>query len=218
MKKRSFSALTAILLACTLTACGTPKNSSKNFSEVSGDAQKADSPEDALKEIYAAVYTPNSAEVCFRYMYPGLTIQALKEQDMYDNAVQNFNTSQSGYIDLMDQQPQIVSIDKTVAFSEEQLAASNEFFAAISAQAGIYTRSSNFNAIEGYEFTCTITDTSGQNDTDTECMVYLENDGWKNIPYSLEQMLSITDSFDEDALIESVTDSQEYNTTSPSNE
>ena len=141
MKKRSLTALAAVLLACTLTACGTPK-SSKNYSEVSGDAQKADSPEDALNEAYAAVYTPDSGEVCYKYMYPGLTIQALKEQDMYENSIQNFNTGQKGYIDLIEQQPKIVSIDKKVAFTEEQLASANEFFAAVSAQAGIYTRSS----------------------------------------------------------------------------
>ena len=217
MEKRSLTAIAAVLLACTLTACGTPK-SSKKYSEVSGDAQKADSPEDALNEAYAAVYTPDSGEVCYKYMYPGLTIQALKEQDMYENSIQNFNTGQKGYIDLIEQQPKIVSIDKKVAFTEEQLASANEFFAAVSAQAGIYTRSSNFKAIEGYEFTCSITNTTGEADTDVECMVFLENDGWKNIPYSLEDMLKITDSFDEDALIESVTDSQEYNTTSPSNE
>lgn len=210
MKKRIFALSAALMLGCTLTACGTPKTSSK-YDSVTGEAQKADSPEDALKEVYAAVYTPNSGEVCYRYMYPGLTLQALREQGMYESSVKNFNTGQKGYIDLMDQQPKIVSIDNKVAFTEEQLAAASEFFTAVSAQAGIYTRSSNFKAVEGYEFTCSITDQAGNPDTDVECMVYLENDGWKNIPYSIEGMMSITDAFDEDAAIASVSDGEEFN-------
>ncbi len=216
--KRITSTLTAMLLACTLTACGTPKKTSKTYSDVSGEAQKSDSPEEALKEVYAAVYTPDSGEICYKYMYPGLTIQALKEQNIYDSSIEQFNNGQKGYVDLMDQQPKILSIDKKVAFTEEQLSAANEFFAAISAQAGIYTRSSNFNAIEGYEFTCTISDQTGQEGTDTECMVFLEDDGWKNIPYSLEGMLNITDQFNENELIESVTDTQEFNTSAETTE
>ncbi len=197
MKKTLSILLAAVMLTCSFSACG-KHTSSSSTNTVTGESRKGESAEDALREIYDAVYTADSGEVCLSYMYPQLTISALKEQGLYDTSVQNYNTGQKGYIDLIEQKPEIISIDKTTAFTEEQLKAANEYFAAVSAQAGIYTRSSSFNAVEGYQFDCTVTNTIGEQESDVECMIYLENDGWKNVPFSIEGLTSIADSYDED--------------------
>ena len=155
MKKTLSILLAAVMLTCSFSACG-KHTSSSSTNTVTGESRKGESAEDALREIYDAVYTADSGEVCLSYMYPQLTISALKEQGLYDTSVH------------------------------------------VSAQAGIYTRSSSFNAVEGYQFDCTVTNTIGEQESDVECMIYLENDGWKNVPFSIEGLTSIADSYDED--------------------
>lgn len=186
MKKITAIALAGMMLAAMMTSCG--KRKYIEDEKVDGTAQYGQSAEEALKEIYSALYTYNTGDICYRYMYPKKAIETLKEMGTYEKSIEDFNKGQAGYIKLMTQKPEIVSVDETNQFTKEQLELVERYFVITAAGAGIQLSLDDIEATDGYEFKCSIKDEGGNDENDVECMIYLKDDGWKNVPLSLSSI------------------------------
>ncbi len=198
MKKR----LSLILLCGVMALCGTSCSSDKTTESSStvnyqGEAQKADSAEEALKEFFRLNYTRDSGEAAFNYMYIQPIIDNMIEKDEYRQRVLEYNNGKNEYLDLVSTVPYIKSINEMTPFNEEQLGWASQYFIDYAASMGVTVDS--VSVAEGYSFQCTVVDQNGNEKPDTECLVKIEEEGWKYIT-------SLTD-------LESMYGSGEANTT-----
>lgn len=196
--------LISAILACTLMTASfascQPKSSKNKNSEVPTiNDQVNGSAEDAFREIYDLIYTPNGGEAFYLYNFPQKVIDIMKSSNTYDTAIKKYNEGQAQYLEAADNKPDIKEITDNKKFSDDQLKAAERYFLAISGQQVKGVTADDIKAIEGYEFRANVTNAGGVEDTDVECIVKLENDGWKLIPLSLD---ALSEAFSEDAMKE----------------
>lgn len=172
-----------ILACCLITACGVScnnKNNSNTGNEISyGQIQKNGSGEDALKEFFTANYTRDSGEVAFSYMYIQPIIDDMIAKNEYRELIQNYNSGKNEYLDIIKTAPSLKSINVTTPLNEEQLGWAEQYFIDYAATREIVLE--NITVTEGYDFQCTVIDQNGNENSDTECLVKVDGDGWKYI-------------------------------------
>ena len=180
--KRIVSAVTAVIMASALfTACGSKSSSesSKKNIRVEGTAQEA------LEEVFYLTYTKGSVDKSYEYMYPLGMLDQLKSNGSYKSLKDRFERAQDKMVNDMKQSPEFKEITDTIEMNESQLAASARYFSDAASQFGITVDPANIKITKGYELHYDFVDYNGKEDSDdNECMVYIENDGWKNIFFS----------------------------------
>lgn len=197
MKKLISAILACSLMTASFASCQ-PKSSKNKSSEVPTiNDQVNGSAEEAFREIYDLTFTPNGGEAFYSYNFPKKAIDIMKSSNTYDTAIKKYNEGQAQYLAAADNKPEIKEITDNKQFNDEQLKAAERYFLAIAGQLVKGVAADDIKAVEGYEFKTKITNAGGVEDTDVECIVRLENDGWKILPFSLD---ALSKAYSEDAL------------------
>jgi len=180
MKKLISAVTAAFMAAAVFTACG-----SKSSSESNKNIRRDGTPQEALEEMFTLTYSKGSAEKCYEYMYPIGLIDTLKSNGKYKGCVEKFQKSQDQMVGDMKQKPEFKAVTDTIDMNEAQLAAAARYFSQSALSFGVDVDPESIKITEGYEIHYDFVDYNGKESSDdNECMVYVENDGWKNIFFS----------------------------------
>ncbi len=186
--------LSVIMLCSIMTfscvSCSNSNNSSdKENTSYSGPAfgeiQRGDSAEAAFREFFSVNYTRDSGEAAFNYMYIQPVINMMKDEGKYREMVVEFNNTVSQKLEMYKTMPQIKSIDEVTQLTDEQLEYAKKFLADSAESQGVVVNAEDLPISEGWNFKATVIDYNGNESTDTECFVKVEdkeqdyNEGWK---------------------------------------
>jgi len=190
--KRKIAAAAAVVLAVTpMTGCKKEMIDSKpTASSISAEDRAEENAQEALANMYKAQYAFNGGETCFGYMYPRIVLNELKRNGRYDELIGDFDNSQRQYVQNISHIPEITEFTGQKELDDAQLKAAAQYLVSMSANDPIYIGldTAGINITEGVELRCDIIDQNGNADTDVECLVYIESDGWKVIPVSAEKL------------------------------
>jgi len=187
MKRFTAAAIAFIIAATPLIGCNKTNKISKKVSSKTAEERQEETFEEAFRSMYDAICTENGAEMCLAYMYPEIVLNQLRSDGRYDSQIRLHNEAQNQTITKFKHKLEITSITGTVKMTDSQLEAASRYFVRESAKEPIFVGLDprGINITEGYEIHCEIIDQNGNPDTDNnECVVYIENDGWKVIPLS----------------------------------
>ena len=191
MKRFTAAAAALLIAAAPMTGChkADGKPDTDTVSSKTAEERQEETCEEAFTSMFNATYSENGAETCLSYMYPQIVLNHLKSKGKYAEMVSNFNMSQRSNIAPMKHTPEITSITGKVKLTDTQLAAASNFYVVSAAEVGVGLDPRGINITEGYEIHCEIIDQNGNADKDeNECVVYIENDGWKVISISAEKL------------------------------
>lgn len=191
MKRFTAAVIAFIIAAAPVTGCNKTNKISKKVSSKSAEERQEETCEEAFTSMFNATYSRNGAELCLSYMYPKIVLDHLKGEGKYDEVVKMFNNAQNQTVSKMKAAPEITNITETIKMTDSQLAAASRYFVKESAEepflVGLDPR--GINITEGYEIHCELIDQNGNADKDeNECVVYIENDGWKIISVSAAKL------------------------------
>lgn len=190
--KRKIAAIAAVVLAVApMTGCKKERIDSKpTAGSVSAEDRAEENAQEALTNMYKAQFAFNGGETCFGYMYPGIVLNELKRNGRYDELIGDFNNSQRQYVQNISNTPEITEITEQTKLDDAKLRSASVYLVAMSADDPIYIGldPAGITITEGYELHCNIIDQNGNSDTDVECLVYIEADGWKVIPMPAERL------------------------------
>lgn len=209
--KRSIAGISAILvLASSLCGCagkhkytnsneGTP-DSPQNIAttelvEVDAPAQKSESAEDAITELYGIIYSQDGGDGFYRYMYPNAVSDYLRSQNTYTNYIQQYNEGQNAYISLMDHIPAIKAIASCTPLTDEQIEAAYVYITVNSKALYPDFSESMISITKGYDLKMAITDDTGNDAVDYACMIWIDGEGWKYIGRSANSMVKAIDEY-----------------------
>ncbi len=200
---KRITALTAVCM-CMISAvsCGSKDSSSSGTSSqgyetpaVTGDMRSGDSAEDAIRELYAATYSPEGGLVWYEYMYPMTAINVLKDSGDLDNMVSIYNNNVAQFASDAKQLPAVTDITKCEPMSEEALAAADVYLTEQAKQVISKVEDSDVVITKGFDMTFSIVDENGEASDDLACMVWAENDGWKYIGASEESLTAMISAY-----------------------
>jgi len=190
--KKMIAALSAVILAAVpMTGCKKERiNEKPTAGSVSDDERAEESCEEAYKRMFAANFSYDGGKICYGYMLPNIVVGELQRSGRYDEVIRIFNDSQRVYVQNISHIPEITEITGKTELTDAQLEAAQKYLVARSAEGPVYVGldAAGIKMAEGYELRSSITDQNGNPDTDVECVVYIENDGWKIIPMSAEKL------------------------------
>jgi len=190
--KRKIAAVAAVVLAVTpLTGCKKERINSKATADTVSDKDRAEETcQEALENMFKAQYSFNGAENYYSYTFPQILLNQLKINGTYDEKITIFNDAQRIFVENMSQMPEITEFTGQDELTDSQLEAASAYFVNIAETElllGLDPR--GINITEGYQLHYNFIDYNGNADTDdNECVVYIENDGWKVIPMSAERL------------------------------
>ncbi len=191
MKRISAAVLAVIIAAMPLAGCGkTPiKDSKSAVSAKDTEQRQSETCQEAFTRMFNATYSPDSGEACYSYMFPQIVIDQLKNNGSYKSYIDQFNDAQRPYITNMTNTPTITEFTDQIELTDENLASAEVFFVERAADVSIGLNPEGINITEGYELHYNFIDQNGNPDSDdNECVVYIENDGWKVISISAEKL------------------------------
>lgn len=195
---KRFSPVIAACLAVSLvfTGCADNKESKPIITDSSPavitiptqnlEHQDDEKCEDAFRELFNSIYAPNCGDSFFKYMYPDAAIEKMKSTGEYASLVSTYNSNQSEFIAMMKATPKITEFTSVTPLTESQIAAAKRYLVNLSKDILPDLRPDDLVITEGFEVKCNIIDYNEREDTDTECMVKLEGDGWKAVTFSAE--------------------------------
>lgn len=189
--KRMIAALAAVMLAVTpMTGCRKERiNDKPTADSVSDEERISEDCQKAYRQMFAANYAYDGGEVCYEYMFPKIVVNELRRSGRYDDLISTFNDSQRMFVQNIQNIPQINEITEQKELTDSQLTAASNYFVKSAAEfVSVGLDPAGINITSGYELRSSITDQNGNADTDTECLVYIEDDGWKVISMSAEKL------------------------------
>ena len=191
MKRFTAAAIAFIIAATPLMGCNKTNKISKKVSSKTAEERQEETFEEAFTSMFNSTYTENGAEMCLAYMYPKIVLDHLRSDGRYTDVVKLFNNAQNSTVKNMKNKPEITNINETIKMTDSQLEAASRYFVLESAEdpflVGLDPR--GISVTEGYEIHCELIDQNGNPDTDNnECVVYIENDGWKVISVSAAKL------------------------------
>jgi hypothetical protein len=193
MKRITAAAIALLIAVLPMTGCHHADGKPDAVSSKTAEEHKSENCEEAYTSMFNATYSQNGGEVCLSYMYPKIVLDHLKSIGKYKELVDNCNTSHNAPLPNMKHIPEITKVNETVKLTDVQLAAASKFFVSIAADVGVGLDPKGINITDGYEIHYEFIDQNGKADKDeNECVVYIENDGWKVIPYSAKALESIS--------------------------
>lgn len=198
--RKLMTILLACMMMCTFGACG-KKAESSNVEIKNSVSQKDGTYEEALREFYNATYTKDSAAVCYSYMKLSAAIEAMKTLGEYDALIESYNNNQNGYIDLMDNKPEITSIIEAVPLTDAQENAAENYFVYDTAIYLTDFSKDDVEVEEAYEIKYNATDITGKEAEELVCLAKIQDDGWKIIPADAQ---TLETSYTDEALAEAL--------------
>ena len=189
--KRFTAAAIAFVIAVVPAAGCNKTNRTNKVSSKSTEERQEETFEEAFTSMFNATYSQNGAEACLGYMYPRIVLEHLKSEGKYDDLVKMFNNAQNSTVANMKCKPEITAFTGSEKLTDAQLAAASEYFVQSAADDMIMVGldPAGINITEGYELHYELIDQNGNPDTDdNECVVFIENDGWKVISISAEKL------------------------------
>lgn len=191
MKRFTAAAAALLIAAAPMTGCHKADGKPDTVSSKTAEERQEETCEEAFTSMFNATNSQNGAELCLSYMYPRIVLNQLRSSGRYDSIVKNFNEAQNSTVRNYKYKPEITSMTGKVKLTDAQLAAASRYFVKEAADdtilVGLDPR--GINITEGYEIHCEIIDQNGNADKDeNECVVYIENDGWKIISVSAEKL------------------------------
>ena len=142
--------------------------------------------EEAFRELFTALYTANCGDTFFKYMYPDEAIEKMKSTGEYASLVTTYNSNQSEFVAMMKKTPEITEFTSVTPLTESQISAAKRYLVNLSKDVLPDLTVDDLVITEGFEVKCNIINYNDKEDTDTECMVKLEGDGWKAVTFSAE--------------------------------
>lgn len=198
MKK--FFHVTAACLAVSLlfTGCGDKKESKPIITDSSPvvitiptqnlEHQDDEKCEEAFRELFNSIYSMNCGDTFFRYMYPDAAIEKMKSTGEYASLVSTYNSNQGDFIAMMKKTPSITEFTSVTPLTESQINAAKRYLVNLSKEVLPELKTDDLVITEGFEIKCNIIDYNDKADTDVECMVKLEGEGWKAVTFSAENL------------------------------
>ena len=184
----------SLLLVCLFAAmplAGCHKDEKKKSSVVVAKHQTSDDCEEAFREFFSATYSENAGEICLAYMYPAKVMNAYRNNGQYEDYVVMYNNHQQKFVSNLASIPEITEITGRTELNDEQLQCALKYFIAKSAELVTGMTEDDIKVTKGTEISLRFKDQEQKEQDDKETMVYIEDDGWKCIPYSLERLTEI---------------------------
>lgn len=182
MKKIVSFAVSAVLMAVSLSSCGQPKEISEEVPVANpAVSQQSESYENALKECFNASFSLNGGEIFYSYMYPDAYTQDMKDKDEYNSTITSFNQKQEARPDLTNNVYAFGNINEAIAINEKQIAAIKTYFVDKCADRITLTED-DIDVKEGYEVSYTYTKNGEEAGNDAALAVRIGDEGWKVIP------------------------------------
>lgn len=189
MKKILSALLISAAIAVSFTSCGSKKSSSKSPVKTQTiQHQNGEKCEDAFRELFTSLYTPNGGETFYLYMYPAAALEKIKELGEYESLIETYNNNQNPFVSDIKHTPEITEFTAVTPLTEAQIEAGKRYFSNLVKNFMPNLKAEDIKITEGYEIKCNIIDYNNRADTDTECMVKLEGEGWKAITFSAESL------------------------------
>ena len=174
-KKRFIAAAVACVTAFScFTACG---------SDGDGGGSAGD-PEDAIRKYVECLADPDMAEDMIELSLPQVAIDKVKDKDE-DEYESNVKKTRKTIKNLKVDEAEVTKIKQKEEFSKKQLKYAESYF---------YSETKSKVKVtvdEGYEYSVKVKYTIGDNkktETETVCVVNVEDDGWKIINTSLDSL------------------------------
>ncbi len=181
----SFMAFSGV--SCSGSNNSSDKENTSYGSPAFGEIQKGDSAEAAFREFFSVNYTRDSGDAAFNYMYIQPVINMMKDEGNYRERVVEFNNTVSQKLEMYKTMPKIKSIDEVAQLTDDQLEYAKKFLADSAGSQGVVVNAEDLPVSEGWNFKATVIDYNGNEITDTECFVKVEdkeqdyNEGWKYV-------------------------------------
>lgn len=193
MKKKLSALLISIAITISFTGCGSKNNSSKNSAPPDNQAQSVqhqndENCENAFRELFTSLYTQNGGETFYQYIYPNAALEKIKELGEYDGLIETYNSNQNPFVNDIKHIPEITEFTSVTPLSQNQIEAGKRYFSILVSNFLPDLKAENIKITEGYEIKCNIINYNNKADTDTECFVKLEGEGWKAITYSADAL------------------------------
>ena len=191
MRRFTAAAIALVIAAMPVTGCNRTNKTSNKQTSKTAEERLEESYEEAFTAMFDSTYARNGAENCLSYMYPKIVLDHLKNAGRYDELVESFNLAQNSTVTNMKNTPEITKFNDSVKLTDEQLKAASNYFVVSAADdmIGVGLDPAGINITEGYELHYELIDQNGNPDTDdNECVVYIENDGWKVISVSAQKL------------------------------
>lgn len=193
MKKNLLALLTSIALAVSFTGCSSKKNSGNNsappdIQNQSVQHQNDENCENAFRELFTSLYTQNGGETFYMYMYPNAALEKIKELGEYKGLIETYNNNQNQFVNDIKHIPEITEFTSITPLSQTQIEAAKRYFSNLVSNFMPDLKAEDIKITEGYEIKCDIINYNDKADSDIECMVKLEGEGWKAITYSADTL------------------------------
>ncbi len=131
------------------------------------------------KKFFKAMYNKHGGKTICTLALPDDAIKAMKKDDEWDEAIEDFNDGIEDEMDEWDKKPKFKKISKTEKMKNSELRDAEDYFYMIASESGADVDEKDFKAKKGYKVTIKYKDTEGDNDKITLNVVKLKGEGWK---------------------------------------
>ena len=179
--KRIAAFIVAVAVAavgCIFTGCQPKK---KEIESVKVTKQNSEVYEDALKECFEAMQSVGGGEVFYSYMYPNETINAMKENNEYEELIKNFNDSQRKSLEKRDKKYTFKSIMEAHQLTEKQVSGVKNYLVELSEPYLSTLTEDKLDVKDGYEVTYNYVKSENDVQKETVIIFKLNDEGWKVI-------------------------------------
>lgn len=178
----------SMAITFSFTGCGSKAHAPSDDPSPTIQHQNDEKCEDAFRELFTSLYKLNGGETFYLYMYPCAALEKMKELGEYEGLIATYNNNQSQFVNNISHTPEVTEFTAVTPLTEAQIEAGKRYFSDLVKNLVPELKAEDIKITEGYEIKCNIIDYNNNADTDTECMVKLEGEGWKAITYSADAL------------------------------